>query len=299
MPETLARPNFVIIGSMKSATTTLHDQLARLPGVFMSTPKEPNFFSDDPVWANGLAWYRSLFEAAPPDAICGESSTHYTKLPTHPHAVARIRTHLPEARLIYVMRDPIDRLVSQYIHEWSVQKISVPIDRAVREFPELIAYSCYCDQIRPWLEAFGADRVLPVFFERLTKNPQPEFERVCRFIGYPGEARWTEDAAPKNVSSQRVRRSPVRDRILAVGIVKKLRRTLLSEDLRRRIKSRWQMTDRPTLSAEARAWCVAQLTSDTEQLGKLLGLSLACEGFAATVTGVPNPPDWASLEGHR
>lgn len=284
---------------MKSATTTLHDQLARLPGVFMSTPKEPNFFSDDPVWANGLAWYRSLFAEAPADSICGESSTHYTKRPTHPHAVERLRTHLPEARLIYVMRDPIDRLVSQYIHEWSVQKISVPIDRAVREFPELIAYSRYCDQIRPWLAAFGPDRVLPVFFERLTKNPQPEFERVCRFIGYTGQARWTEDAAPKNVSSQRVRRSPVRDRILAVGIVKKLRRTLLSEDLRRRIKARWQMTERPTLSVEARAWCVAQLDSDTAQLGKLLGLPLACEGFAASVTGGPNSPDWATLGGPR
>lgn len=284
---------------MKSATTTLHDQLARLPGVFMSTPKEPNFFSDDDVWANGLGWYRSLFTDAPMGSICGESSTHYTKRPTHPHAVERLKTHLPDARLIYVMRDPIDRLVSQYIHEWSVQKISVPIDRAVREFPELIAYSRYTEQIRPWLEAFGPDRVLPVFFERLTRDPQLEFERVCRFIGYPGDALWTEDAAPKNVSSQRIRRNPIRDRILSIGIVKALRRTLLSEDLRRRIKARWQMTERPTLSAEARDWCVSQLAADTAELGGLLGMPLTCESFVPAVTGSANPPEWAAVGGRR
>ncbi len=77
-------PDFIIIGAMKSATTTLHGLLASQPGVFMSTPKEPCFFSDDEVWARGVGWYASLFEAAPAGALLGESSTHYTKLPTYP-----------------------------------------------------------------------------------------------------------------------------------------------------------------------------------------------------------------------
>ena len=58
------RPDFIVVGAMKSATTTLHEQLARQPGVFMSRPKEPNFFSDDAIYARGWGWYSSLFRAA-------------------------------------------------------------------------------------------------------------------------------------------------------------------------------------------------------------------------------------------
>ena len=64
-------PDFMIIGAMKSATSTLHEQLAANPGFFMSRPKEPNFFSDDAVWARGLDWYSALFASAPPMSQSG------------------------------------------------------------------------------------------------------------------------------------------------------------------------------------------------------------------------------------
>src|SRR5690349_17383952 len=110
-------PDFVIIGAMKCATTTLHEQLARQPGIFMSRPKEPNFFSDDEVYARGLDWYRSLFDGAGDSALCGESSTHYTKLPSYPETVGRMARALPRPRLIYVMGHPVDRLISHFVHE--------------------------------------------------------------------------------------------------------------------------------------------------------------------------------------
>ena len=84
------RPDFIVIGAMKSATTTLHEQLARQPGIFMSRPKEPNFFSDDAIYARGWGWYSSLFQAADLGSLRGESSTHYTKLPTFPRTVERM-----------------------------------------------------------------------------------------------------------------------------------------------------------------------------------------------------------------
>src|SRR5580704_13557650 len=104
------RPDFIVIGAMKSATTTLHEQLARQPGIFMSRPKEPNFFSDDEVYERGLPWYLSIFQGAGESALCGESSTHYTKLPAHPRTVERMARALPRVRVVYVMRHPIDRL---------------------------------------------------------------------------------------------------------------------------------------------------------------------------------------------
>src|SRR5271155_5494150 len=97
------RPDFIVIGAMKSATTTLHEQLARQPGFCMSRPKEPNFFSDDRMFARGWAWYGSLFQAAKPTDLCGESSTHYTKLPSYPWTVERMKRDLPHLKLIYLM----------------------------------------------------------------------------------------------------------------------------------------------------------------------------------------------------
>ncbi len=110
-------PDFMVIGAMKCGTSALHEQLHAQPGVFMCTPKEPNFFSDDEIYARGIAWYSSLFDDAPAVAICGESSTHSTKLPDLPHAVGRIAEHCPGAKFVYVMRNPLDRLVSHYMHE--------------------------------------------------------------------------------------------------------------------------------------------------------------------------------------
>src|SRR5262249_10226438 len=140
-PERL--PDFLVIGAMKSATTTLHEQLARQPGLFMSRPKEPNFFSDDDVHARGLDWYASLFRHAPSTALCGESSTHYTKLPTYPHAVGRIADSVPGVRLIYVMRHPLDQLLSHYVHERTVGRIKESLEEAVDRYPELLDYGRY------------------------------------------------------------------------------------------------------------------------------------------------------------
>ena len=110
--ESLVRlPSFVIIGAMKCATTTLAEQLGAQPGVFISDPKEPNFFSDDAVFRRGMNWYASLFDSAESGAMLGEASTHYTKLPTHPKACERMLAALPDAKLIYVMRHPVDRIL--------------------------------------------------------------------------------------------------------------------------------------------------------------------------------------------
>jgi hypothetical protein len=295
LPMANRPPHFVIIGAMKCATSTLHDQLAGLRGVFMTDPKEPNFFSDEPVWERGEAWYASLFECATPGDICGESSTHYTKLPTHPHAAERLWRYAPYARIVYVMRDPIDRLVSHYIHAWSRRELSVPIDEAVETNPELIDYSRYAMQLEPWIERFGVANVLPVFFERLTARPQPEFERICRFIGYDGTAVWERGTDARNVSAERMRRHPALDRVLAVGPLKTLRRTLLPESVRDRIKDRWRMRERPELSEAALASCVARLDPDLHRLGVMLGLELDCERFKQVVTSLPQSPEWAGV----
>src|SRR5262249_35664572 len=159
-----------VIGAMKSATTTLHEQLARQPGLFMSRPKEPNFFSDDENYARGWAWYSSLFRQAGMTDLRGESSMHYTKRPTYPRTIDRMTRDLPRLKLIYVMRHPIDRLISQYVHEVTVGRITVGLRESLDHHPELIEYGRYSVQLQPFLDAYGHGSALPVFFPRLVTH---------------------------------------------------------------------------------------------------------------------------------
>jgi len=244
-------PDFIIIGAMKSATSTLHDQLALQPGLFMSTPKEPNFFSNDEIWAKGMDWYEGLFASAAPGDIKGESSTHYTKLPTYPHTVARLKAHVPDARLIYLMRDPVDRLVSHYIHGWTERTIEGDINEAIHKYPELIAYGRYDMQLEPFIAAFGRAAILTLDHAEIVRDPQALLERVCTFIGYAGTPRWHSDLGPRNVSRERLRASPVRDVIMGNPVSTALRRSLVPKAVRNYVRGFWQMKERPRLTEES------------------------------------------------
>jgi len=280
------RPDFVIIGAMKCATSTIHDQLGRQPGISMSEPKEPNFFSDPENWSMGTLWYGSLFSSMPGTDLKGESSTHYTKLPTYSKCARRMHELLPDAKLIYVMRDPIERIVSQYIHEWSMHEIGdgCSIDEAIYKYPMLVDYSRYAMQLRPYLELFGFDAILPVFFERLMCEPRVQLERIARHIGYRGSVHWFEDDA-KNVSSQRQRRSPALNKVLDVRLFQMVRRSLLPASVREKVRSRWTMSQRPELSAESRTYLRSQLDPDLKILGGYLGIELDCDRFKEQIGG--------------
>lgn len=272
-------PDFIVIGAMKCATSSLHAQLARHPGVFMSTPKEPNFFSDDEVFDRGMAWYSSLFADAPADALCGESSTHYTKLPAHPRTIERLAEVVPAPKLIYVMRHPVDRLVSHYIHAWTKREVSVPIDKAINQMPSLVDYGRYAMQLTPWVERFGREAILPVFLARLRAHPNDEMARIGAFLGLRQAPDWDHEMKEQNVSSARLRESPWRDRVLSLPGMTALRRALVPRSIRDRVKKTWTMQERPALSEPARREVVRRFDDDLSRLGSWLGTPLCCETF--------------------
>jgi len=281
-------PDFIIIGAMKCATSTLHNQLA-LNGCHMSDPKEPCFFSDEPRWNRGIEWYSSLFEQARPGQLCGESSTHYTKLPTHPETASRMRRVVPDAKLIYVIRDPIERIVSQYIHEWSQCEITTPFADAIDRHTRLLDYSRYAMQIRPYVEIFGPDRVLIVFYECLKDDPLSQLDRVGRFIGLEHTPVWQSEAS-SNRSSERLRMpQPLRE-ILFHPIVSGLRRRLVPARWREAVKSRLRMTDRPELDPALRDRIERVLDDDLAELARLTGIhGLCCARFVHLANRNPDP----------
>jgi len=276
-------PDFIIIGAMKCATSTLHEQLALQPGIFMSKLKEPNFFSNNEEYQKGWNWYLSNFASAPVEALSGESSTHYTKLPTYPETIQRIQQHLPQAKFIYVIRHPIDRLVSQYIHEWTQKVISEDINTAITNHPELIDYSCYTMQLQPYLETFGQDRILPIFFERMLAHPQEELERVCQFIGYAKKPIWNFELEAQNVSQERIRKSVWRDILVETPGLRELRRLFIPKSFRTWVKSWWEIKQKPELTPENIEKLRLIFDRDLTVLGTKLGIELCCKNFKSMV----------------
>lgn len=274
------KPDFIIIGAMKCATSSLHTQLAQQPGIFMTTPKEPNFFSDDQQYARGISWYQSLFEGAYLDDLCGESSTHYTKSPDYPQCIQRMSSYLPTVKLIYVMRHPIDRLVSHYIHQWSQGVFTCEINQSVDQFEELVAYSCYARQLEPYINVYGKENILPVFFEAVKSHPQRELEKIARFIGYTQPVTWHEGLSLQNVSNERIKRFFGYGLLVEPKIMTLLRRNLIPQFIRDRIKKNLTMKYRPVLDGMHVKQLTAIFDADLKTLGSWLGIEINCDNFA-------------------
>ena len=188
MSEALRRPNLFIIGAMKSGTTSLHEYLATHPQIAMSKEKEPGYFVEELSLRKGEAWYLGLFEQDERFRYRGESSTHYTKLPVYRGVPERLHRFNPDARLLYIMRNPFDRTVSHYWH--AVRDVyhggeRRPLLKAVREEPEYLAFSDYALQLAPYFERFGKDSILTLTFEALIDHPQRELDRIYRWLGLP------------------------------------------------------------------------------------------------------------------
>jgi hypothetical protein len=237
-----------------------------------------------------------LFDDAPADALCGESSTHYTKLPTHPDTVDRMRRFLSAGtRFIYVMRHPVDRLISHYKHERSQGTITEEIEEAIERHPKLIEYGRYSRQLEPYLDSFGRDRVLPVFFDRLGGAPQQELERICRFIGGPARPEWVDDLPRQNVSGRRLQRTPLRGLVLDSPSLRALGRLAIPKPIRTRIEEHWTFKASIKLSPDTERELARVFDEDLARLGEWVGLKLRCSTFKEIARSVE--PVW--VEGRR
>ncbi len=265
----MALPDFLIIGAMKCGTSTLQAQLAVQQGIFMTTPKEPAFFSNDDVYAQGLDWYEALYADAQPGDLKGEASTHYTKLPTYPHSLARLQAVVPAPKLIYMIRNPVDRIVSHYIHERTTAQMSGTIEMACDTYPELIAYSRYAMQAAPYVQAFGADRILMISLEHLQEDPQGELDRVGAFLGLKTAPVWQEEQSQVHASADRIQRFPGSDFLILNPVMVKLRQNLVPQGVRSFIKRHLQIRNRPELSPARIRQLEAIFTDDYAELKRM------------------------------
>lgn len=187
-------PNFFIIGAMKCGTSALHTHLAAHPEIFMSEPKEPSHFVDPAVlralWPEmaGRGFdredrYLALFEGAAGARIVGESSTNYTKRPRVDGVVERIAAAVPDARFLYLMREPVSRTLSHYWHVVRAGREHRPPAEALAADPHYLEVSDYALQLEPYLARFGPERILLLTTEALAADPASAVRTVYRWLG--------------------------------------------------------------------------------------------------------------------
>ncbi len=174
-------PNFLIIGAMKSGTSSLYQYVRSHPQVFMPGQKELQFFGTVD-WRQHLVWYEEQFEGADGAVAVGEASTNYTKHPEIPDVPAQIAEVLPDVRLVYLVRHPIERARSQYLHAVLMGRESGPVEAALRETPRYLDFSRYAMQIERYLEHFPRERLLVALTEDLKRDRLATVRRVFDFL---------------------------------------------------------------------------------------------------------------------
>lgn len=180
-------PDFIVIGTAKSGTTTLYRWLSAQPETVMPlrpSHKEPHFFVNEDAWARGLESYAALFEQVPTERLCGEASPGYTKPDVAALASQRIAQTLPKVRLIAILRHPVDRLRSAYRHGLQQGRRPVALERAVREQREpLVDRSRYHDCLAPYFDRFDREQLCVVRFEDVIGGDHAGWRSVLRHVG--------------------------------------------------------------------------------------------------------------------
>jgi hypothetical protein len=177
-----ALPNLIIVGGLKCGTTSIHHYLGLHPEIQMSKPKELNFFAREMNWDLGLDWYASRFDNR--FEVRGESSPHYTNLPRFKGVPARIREHCPDARLLYMVRDPIKRILSHWVHATGAgYETGEPVEVLSEPDSSYINRSKYWMQLQPYLELFDRSQIEIVTQEELQSEREETMRRAFAFAG--------------------------------------------------------------------------------------------------------------------
>jgi hypothetical protein len=178
---------FLIIGSMKSGTSSVFDDVVKHPSIFKPAVKEPDDLVSDAVLSKkGRTKYAQLFHGARKDQWIGEASTAYTKHPKITGVPERARSLFgSDVRLIFIGRDPLERLRSHYRHEVQNGEITQPLQYILErhEWPELEQFSAYDEQLQQWLDVFDRRNILVLRMADYVSDPTSFVNRIFRFIG--------------------------------------------------------------------------------------------------------------------
>ena len=311
-PTDHALPNFFLVGAMKAGTTAIYDSLQSHPDVFCSPIKEPNFFSDDIVpdvfsgefkpshsfnaeayiagpmtdyvhiaYVRDAQLYAQLFRGAVDERVIGDFSTSYLYSRS---AAGNIRDARPNARVLIVLRNPVERAISQYLMDMRIGIVNKPLGQLVAGelnaqrrgwciTNEYVGLGLYAQQVKRYLMTFPRQRVKIVLHDDLRRDFQGTIEDICRFL----------EIDPTRPRVEEVRRNPARaSRFpeLNAWLYRFGLKRVVSECLPRRLiglgkRYYYSETIRATVSDDERAWLRSLFADDIQELSKLIHRDLS------------------------
>ncbi len=303
---TTRKPNFFIVGAPKCGTTALSEYLREHPNIFMSTPKEPHYFATDfsafvRHYTRTLDDYLELFrECTEQHMAAGEASVFYLYSST---ALANIKAFDPEARIIAMVRNPIDMahsLHAQYCYNlredvqdfrraWDLQEarrkgMAIP---STADVPAYLLYGDVCSlgsQVERMLQLFRSDQVKIVVFDDFTSQTKEVYEQVLRFLGVPSDER--EDFPRINPNAQLTARWLRRLDLQVANLARfrRLNRAVLAMKRTLRLKRKrilgvsperyTRYAERPPLDRPFRAQLATFFKPEVDKLSRALGRDL-------------------------
>jgi len=148
----------------------------------MAENKEPQFFSDANKVDSSMAWYKSLFKGANEAKAIGEASTNYTKYPLFKDVPELIKTHIPHAKLIYIIRNPIERIYSQFTHNYYIGRTDNDLNRVITQNRNYINISKYHMQLQKYLGVFEQRQIKVVLLEDLRDRPKEVVKDIYEYL---------------------------------------------------------------------------------------------------------------------
>lgn len=172
-------PSFFIIGPPHTGTSWLHQVLGKR-SILPDPVKETRFF--DIHFHRGMEWYRAHYRRSAGDGVAGEVAPTYF---ASRMARARLARTVPEATIICIFRDPVERLLSHYRFKRAYGMIPWDLEQAILRDPELTESNKYATHFKAWQRTFGADRILATLYDDLRDEPQAYLDSLADVVGVP------------------------------------------------------------------------------------------------------------------
>ncbi len=279
-------PEVYLIGAQKAGTTTLAYLLDQHPHITVARPKEPHFFTHN--WDKGLDWYEERFPDSS-EAICIDASTSYSmasvtrdrkrnrqKDKDYEAVPAKVFSVNPDAKFIYLLRDPVERSYSGYWHNVRMGRENREFRTALLNDPSYLDISDYCGQLLLWLEYFPLSSFFLALFEDLKEAPERVVRDCYGFLSVNVESAPIHFDSPKN---QGHRVSWVGRRMNRLATVYPGLRTALKPVVPRSINSllnRIKVSSKsiPSMKEEDRKFLVEYFRERNQNLQRLIDIPL-------------------------
>lgn len=281
-------PNFFIVGAPKAGTTSLYYYLKEHPEVYMSPEKEPNFFSHQEIQSQNLYYkkrntetledYQKLFNGVTYEKAIGEASVSYLFY----HSVSKkIYSRVPHAKVIIILRNPVDRAFSHYLMDLRLGYISISFDDVIYKrgryknlnlyYQQYVELGLYHEQVKRYLTTFGKKNVLVLISNEFKKNTKKivnsvyDFLRVDRTFFPVEEKKYNWFIMPKNRLSRY---------FYHIDGLRKLLKIVLSASSLKKIENLSFRSEKPTLKVETKEFLRSIYVEDIKRLENLIKKNL-------------------------